>query len=284
MGRGMSESLLRAGYAVTVWNRTRSKAEQLQAQGATVAETPAEAASGADVVITMLSDPSAVSAVVLGPNGVIEGLRAGAVLVDCSTVDPATTEAIRKAAEAKGAGFLDSPVGGSKEAAAKGELILLVGGEPATLDRARPVLEIVGKRIIYAGPSGSGTMLKLCFNLTVSHMMAALAEALTLGVKGGLKPGTILEALMSAAIGAPFYEWKGRRIIERDFTTNFSTRLMNKDLGLISSAGHALGVPLPVTAAVKELFTMAKGHGQAEEDFCAVIKLTEDLAGVVVGE
>lgn len=284
MGRGMAENLLRAGYAVTVWNRTRAKAEQLRGLGAAVAESPAESAAGAAVVITMLSDPAAIAAAVLGQGGVIEGLSPSSVLVDCSTVDPATTEAVRKAAEARGAEFLDSPVGGSKEAAAKGELILLVGGRPETLEKARPILEVISKRIIHAGQSGSGTMLKLCFNLTASHMMAALAEALTLGVKGGLKPETILEALMSAAIGSPFYEWKGRSIIERDFTTNFSTRLMSKDLGLISSAGNSLGVPLPVTAAVNELFTMAKNHGLAEEDFSAVIKALEDAAGVVVGE
>jgi len=282
MGSGMAANLLRAGYVVKVFNRTRSKAEELAGAGALIAPTPAEAARGSDVVITMLADPPAVKDAVLGRNGVIEGLAAGAVLVDCSTVDPMTTAATLQAAAEKGARFLDAPVGGSKDAAAAGELLLMVGGDEKALDEVRDVLEVMSRKIIYAGPSGSGTMLKLCFNLMVSHVAAGLSEALVLGVKAGLPPQRIIDALMSGVLASRFIEWKGGCIVDRDFTTNFSIKLMHKDLNLLAGAGHSYDVPLPVTAAVKELFAMAKARGQEDEDFCSVIKVIEDFAGVDV--
>ena len=282
MGRGMAANLVKAGYDVTVYNRTRSRTEDLAKMGAKVVDTPAEAARGNEVVITMLSDPPAIEEAVLGKDGVIEGLANGSILIDCSTVDPVTTTKTREAADAKGARFLDCPVAGSKDAAANGELILMIGGDEDTLGEVRDILEVVSKTIIHAGPSGSGTSVKLCFNLAVSHMAAALSEALVLGVKSGLKPEVIVETFMAGTVGAPFYTWKGGCIMDRDFTTNFSTKLMHKDLNLMMSAGYSLDVPLPVTAAVKELYEMAKGHGQAEEDFCSVVKVLEDLANVEV--
>ena len=282
MGRGMAANLVRAGYDLAVYNRTRAAAEQIGAMGAAVVNTPAEAACGRDVVIAMLADPPAIQSAVLGPGGVIEGLESGSVLVDCSTVDPATTAATRAAAAAKGAAFLDAPVAGSKDAAAKGELILMVGGDQETLDRVRAILDAVGRKIVHAGPSGSGTSLKLSFNLLVGHVTAGLAEALVLGMKSGVKPETLLEALMSSMLGSRFIEWKSQCIMDHDFTTNFSTRLMHKDLNLMMSAAYDLEVPLPSTAAVKELFSMARGHGEADEDICAVVKVLEDLAGVEV--
>lgn len=282
MGRGMAANLLRAGYEVTVYNRTRCKAEELQSLGAKIADTPALAAKGNDVVIAMLADPPAICEAVLGEKGIIEGLENNAILIDCSTVDPNTTTATREAAAAKGARFIDCPVAGSKDAAAKGELILMVGGDENTLEEVRNILEVVSKKIIHAGPAGSGTMVKLCFNLAVSHMAAAMSEALVLGVASGLKPEVIINTFMAGTIGAPFFEWKGGCIMDRDFTTHFSTKLMHKDLGLMMSAGYSLNVPLPVTAAVKEYFSMAKAHGQADEDFCSIVKVLEDLAGVEV--
>jgi 3-hydroxyisobutyrate dehydrogenase-like beta-hydroxyacid dehydrogenase len=278
----MAENLIKGGFDLTVYNRTRAKAEDIAKLGAKIADTPAEAARGQDVVITMLADPPAVREVIFGKDGLVGGLESGSILIDCSTVDPTTTASVREAAESKGAAFLDSPVAGSKDAAAKGELILMVGGEEAVLNRVRPILEAVSKRIVHAGPSGSGTMVKLCFNLAVSHMAAALSEALVLGVKSGLKPEVIIDTIMAGTVAAPFYQWKGGCIMDRDFTTNFSTKLMHKDLGLLMSAGGLFGVPLPVTAAVKELFSMAKGHGQAEEDFCSVVKVLEGLAHIEV--
>lgn len=282
MGRGMAINLVKAGYPVTVYNRTKLKVEELVSMGATSAATPKEAAEGADVVIAILADPPAVDKVVLGPEGVIAGLGEGAVLIDASTVDPATTAREAQAAAKKGASFIDSPVAGSKQASLDGELIAMVGGPTDVLERCRPIFDVVCKKVIYAGESGSGTDLKLVFNLFVSHMGAALAEGLVLGTKAGLDPNIIIETLMAGVVGSRFYEWKGGCIINRDFTTHFSTRLMHKDLNLIMKSAYDLNIPLPVTAAVKELYGDAKTSGSSEEDFCSVVKAIERPAGVEV--
>jgi 3-hydroxyisobutyrate dehydrogenase-like beta-hydroxyacid dehydrogenase len=282
MGMEMASCLLKADYEVTVYNRTRSKAEELLSLGAKIADTPSMAAKGSEVVITMLADPGAVDEAVLGRDGVIGGLESGAILIDCSTVDPVTSSKTLAAATETGARFLDSPVAGSKDDAANGNLILMVGGDKETLDDVREVLDVISSKIIYAGPSGSGTMLKLCFNLMVSHMIAALGEALVFGVKSGLKPELILDTIMAGRIAAPVYEWKGNCIIDRDFSTKFSTKLIHKDLNLILSAAYSLDTPLPVTAAVKELYALAKARGLGEEDFCSVVKVLEESAGVKI--
>ncbi|HUV05518.1 MAG TPA: NAD(P)-dependent oxidoreductase [Armatimonadota bacterium] len=275
MGRGMAVNLAKAGYPLTVWNRTRSKAREFAAVGAKVADTPRQAAEGSDVVIMMLADPAAVEAAAYGPDGVVAGLDEGAVLIDCSTVDPGTSQRLAEAAGKRGARFLDSPVAGSKKAAEDGELILMVGGDEDTLAKVRPVLDRLSKKLIHAGGTGMGTYLKLCFNLVVAHMTTALSETLILGAKAGLDPKLILDTINSGAIGSRFYEWKGSCILNRDFTTNFSLKLMHKDLKLLMSAAYDLGVPLPVTASVKELFGTAKSCCGSEEDFCSVIRALE---------
>lgn len=271
----MALSLLRAGHEVTVWNRTRDRAEELAGEGAAVADTPRQASQGQDFVITMLSNPEAVEEVAFGENGLTEGLERGAVYIDCSTVDPMTSAVLAQAAAEKGAGFLDSPVGGSRAAAEAGELILMTGGDDATFEKARPILEALSKRIIRAGETTMGSYLKLCFNLMVSHMSAALAEGLLFGAKAGLDPALVLETINAGVIGSRFYEWKGGCILDRDFTTNFSINLMHKDLNLIMSAAYGLNIPLPVTASVKELFGTARSCCDPDADFCSVVKALE---------
>ena len=282
MGRGMAMTLAKAGYPLTVWNRTPEKAKEFAALGVEVADSPEQAAEGNDVVIMMLADPTAVREVAYGPNGVLEGLRDGAVLIDCSTVDPATSQNLASAAGQKGARFLDSPVAGSRKAAEDGQLILMVGGDENTLGKVRAVLETLSKTIIHAGGTGMGTYLKLCFNLIVGHMSAALAEALVAGAKAGLDPAVILEAVNSSVLANKFYEWKGNCILDRDFTTNFSVRLMHKDLNLMMSAAYGLNIPLPVTASVKELFGIAKSCCDPEADFCSVVRALEMVTGIEV--
>lgn len=277
MGQGMALTLIREGHEVTVWNRTRDRAEELAGRGATVADTPKQAAESKDFVIAMLANPDAVQAVAFGDHGLIGSLKEGAVLIDCSTVDPATSAVLAEAAAERGAGFLDSPVGGSKVAAESGELILMVGGDEATFEKAKPILEALSKKIIRAGGTTMGSYLKLCFNLMVSHMSAALAEALVFGAKAGLDPALVLDTINAGVIGSKFYEWKGGCMLDRDFTTNFSINLMHKDLNLIMSAAYGLNVPLPVSASVKELFGTAKSCCDPEEDFCAVIRALESV-------
>lgn len=284
MGQGMANRLLDAGYTVVVWNRTCDKAAEIAGKGALVADTPKQAADGADIVITMLADPLAIEDVVMRQGGVIEGLKEGAILVDCSTVDPETSRMLADAAVKRGAGFLDSPVAGSKKAAEDGQLLLMVGGEKSTLDKVKPILECFSRKIVHAGKAGMGSQLKLCFNLMVAHMGAALSEALILGVKGGLDPKIIMETINSGIIASKLYEWKGDCILKRDFSTNFSLKLMHKDLNLMMSSAYGLNVPLPVTAAVKELFGTAKSLCDPEQDFSSVIRALEEIAGIEVKE
>lgn len=278
MGRGMAMSLASAGHPLTVWNRTRSRTEGFPEIGAFAAETPRQAAEGSDVVFTMLSNPAAVIEVVEGPDGVFAGLGKGAVLIDCSTVDPPTSRSLAQAAAEKGADFLDAPVGGSKKAAAEGELVFMVGGGTDVLERVRPILDRLGKTVIHAGESGMGSQLKLCFNMIVAHMAAGLSETLIFGAKSGLDPKLILDTVNAGIIGSRFYQWKGECIIERDFNTNFSLELMHKDLNLMMKTAYDLDLPLPVTASVKELFGAAKSCCDPEEDFSAVIRALETLA------
>ena len=277
MGRGMAMNLAQAGYPLMVWNRTYSKAEEFTAIGTEVADTPKQAAEGKDIVILMLADPASIEAVAYGPDGVVEGLKDGSILIDCSTVDPQTSLKLAQAAAEKGARFLDAPVAGSKKAAEDGELLLMVGGDEDTLAEARAILEKLSKKIIYAGGTTMGTYLKLCFNTIVGGSAAILSESLLLGARSGLDPAIILEAISSSVLSSRFHEWKGSCILDRDFSTNFSLKLMHKDLNLIMSAAYGLDTPLPVTASVKELFQAAKSCCSPEEDFCSVVKALEEL-------
>lgn len=280
MGKGMARNLLKSGFSVTVYNRTRARSVELAADGAMIAETPADAAKGKDFVITMLSDPAAVKAVVEGEKGLAAGLGAGSVLIDCSTVDPETSAMLLKLAKSKGADFLDSPVTGSKVGAEAGQLIMLVGGDAAVLDSARALLEAMSKQIIHAGPSGSGTLLKLCFNLMVSTTAVALSESLVLGKKGGLNPHVVVDALLAGALSSYFIDWKGHAILSGDFETHFSTKLMLKDTRLITSTANALGFDLPSAKAASNALQSAADSGYSEEDFCSVVKVYEKAAGV----
>ncbi len=280
MGQGMAKRLLSAGYDVTVYNRSRDKAEAMMEFGAKVGDTPKSAVLEADIVISCLADPPAVKAVMYGEEGAIAGMKAGAILIDMSTIDPSTSIEIAEELKKRGKHMLDAPVGGSRVHAAEGQLTAMVGGEESVLERCRPVLDTLCKAVIYTGPNGSGAYTKLCFNLIVSHMTAAIAEALILGEKAGVKGQVILDTIMNAAIASKYYEWKGGCMMDRDFTTNFSTKLMLKDLNLIMSAAYGLDLSLPVTASVKELFAAAKATGHAEEDFCSVVKVLESIAGI----
>jgi len=281
MGKGMASRLAELGHEVVVWNRTRQVAEEM-GEGVVIAENPRQAAEGCDIVFTMLADPAAVNHVVFGANGLLEGLKPGAVYIDCSTVDPETSRKLGAAAKNKGADFLDAPVGGSKDAAATGQLTMMIGGDEAVLEKVRPVLEKLSRKITYAGGTGHGAGLKLCFNLMVSHMAAALAESFILAAKGGIDPQLILDALNASVLASKFLDWKGTCMLDHDFVTNFSIKLMHKDVNLMMQTAYNLNVPLPVTASVKELFGMAKSSGDPEADFSSVIRVLEELTNTEV--
>ncbi len=280
MGSRMSKRLLDAGFDLTVWNRTPGKAADLVRSGATEARSPKEAAQNADAVLTMLGDPASVHQTVLGPDGAIEGISKGAVLIDLTTVDPETPRKIEEAVARRGAAFLEAPVTGSKPAAAFGELVLMVGGDAKTLERARPVLQALSKKIVHMGPVGSGSRMKLVNNLVIAGSMQALFEGLTLGRRGGLEHDAMLEVLNSGALASFLLKMKGTAVRDRNFEPNFSVKHMAKDIHLALEEAHRKHASLAVLSTIHALYESALARGFADEDFAALVKVTEEMSGI----
>lgn len=282
MGQPMALNLLKAGHKLTVFNRTRAKAEPLETGGARVATTPAEAARDADVVISIVSDTAAVEEVILGTGGVLETLRSGSVLVDSSTISPTVSRKLACHAAGKGAQMLDAPVTGSKHGAEKGELTFMIGGERAILDRVMPVLQVLGKKHIYCGSNGSGLAAKLAQNTIQAAMVEVFCEGFVLAAKAGVQPRTMFEIIQSSMARASLTDFKAPFIFKGDFTPYFPLKLMHKDLELAMEAAYAQSVSMPAAAAVKEVYGAAKAMGKADKDYAAVVTFLEEIAGVQV--
>lgn len=276
MGLPMARNLLKAGYAVTVWNRTPQKGAPLAAEGATVAATPREAAAKADVIITMLTDVPAVEAAALGPDGLLAGARPGAVWVDCSTIGLEAARRFASLAEEAGLGWLDAPVGGSMLQAQGAQLRFLVGGEEAVLQRVRPVLERLGQQVTHCGPAGHGAAAKLVNNLFFAIALAALGEARALGQHLGLAPDVLDQILRNSPASGPFVPGK-LPVIESGCyePAHFALHLMEKDLGL-ALAEVAFG-PLPVSGAAYAAYGGARAAGLGHLDVSAVARYAELL-------
>jgi 3-hydroxyisobutyrate dehydrogenase-like beta-hydroxyacid dehydrogenase len=278
MGRPMALNLLRAGFPLVVWNRTSAKADDVVKAGARLAGSPRELAAAADVGMTIVSDPPAVEAVLFGDDGVLAGLRAGGLLVDSSTVSPAlATRAAASCAE-RGAAFLDAPVTGGTWGAEKGELVFMIGGDAAVLERARPVLEAMGKRFFHLGPHGAGQTVKLAMNLLLALEVGALSEALSLVVRAGLPAERLVEVMQASMGRAPVLDVKAPLMIEERYAPSFPLRLMHKDLGLALDLGNRLGVPLPTAAASREVYSAVRGASSEDLDYAAVAKFWQDRA------
>src|SRR5258705_3649165 len=249
MGRPMAANLLKAGYEVTVWNRTASRADELVAQGAKRAATTREVAAASEVVFTIVSDPPALESVLWGNDGVFAGLKRGSVLVDSSTVSPALERRAAAAAAAQGSEFLEAPVTGGTWGAEKGELVFMVGGEEATLKRVEPVLGVMGKKIFHLGPHGAGQTIKLAMNLILAVQVDALAEALALVTRAGLQGEKLVEVLQSSMARSGVLDVKAPNLLKGEYAPSFPLRLMHKDLGLALDLANQLCVALPATAA-----------------------------------
>lgn len=284
MGTPMALNLVKAGFSVTAYNRTRSKGEALERAGARIAATPAEAARDAEVIVAIVSDTAAMEEVVLGQGGVLEAVRSGAVLIDSSTISPAASRRLAGHLAAKGAAMLDAPVTGSKHGAEKGELTFMIGGEREVLERAMPVLTALGKRHIYCGPQGLGLSAKLAMNAILATMVEIFAEGFVMAKKAGVLPSTLLEIMQSSLARSGIIDFKAPFVFKGDFTPYFPLKLMHKDLELAMEAAYAQGTPMPATAAVKEVYGAARAQGQGDQDYVAVIRFLEGLAGVEVRE
>jgi 3-hydroxyisobutyrate dehydrogenase-like beta-hydroxyacid dehydrogenase len=272
MGKPMARNLLRAGFPVTVWNRTKSKAEDLLLEGAKLATDPREAAAVAQVLITIVSDPPALEEVLFGSNGALEGLRPGSTLIDSSTVSPDTARRVAKAGAERGVDFLDAPVTGGTWGAQKGELVFMIGGKAETLERVRPVLEAMGKRLILLGPNGAGQTVKLGMNLLLALQVDAFAEALALVTAAGVPADRLMEVLESSMARSGVLDVKAPMMVKGEFPASFPLRLMHKDVRLALELARKHGITLPAGAAAYETFTAVKDASRDDPDFSAVAR------------
>ncbi len=282
MGQPMALNLVKAGHRLTVFNRTRSKAEPLERAGVRVASSPAEAARDAAIIMSIVSDTAAMEEVVLGKGGILETVREGAVLIDSSTISPAVSRKFACHLAGKGAKMLDAPVTGSKHGAEKGELTFMIGGEREVLERVMPVLKLLGKKHIYCGANGLGLAAKLAQNVIQSTMVEIFCEGFVLAAKAGVQPQTMLEIIQGSMARAGLTDFKAPFIFKGDFTPYFPLKLMHKDLELALEAAYAQNIPMPAAAAVKEVYGAAKAQGKGDLDYAAVITFLEELAGVKV--
>ncbi len=273
MGSGMANRLLGAGFPLAVFNRNPEKAKPLTAAGARVAATPREAADGADIIISMVADDVAARAVWKGENGALADAKKGAVLIECSTITPDWVKELGEAAARRGCALLDAPVTGTKPHAATGELSFLVGGEETALKKAQPALEAMGKTILHIGPSGSGALIKLVNNFLCAVQAVSFAEALALVEKSGLDRAKTLDLLTNGTPGSPLIKAMSARMTARDYTPNFTTRLMAKDLGYAGKEGWRYAVDLTTAACALEALKNAIAAGHGEKDFSSVVEL-----------
>lgn len=286
MGRPMATNLLAKGFALTVHNRTRTKAEALQSLGATVVDTPQAVAAAADVVITMLPRPADVRSVLGGANGVLAGLRPGSLVIDMSTTDPGTARELAAQVAAAGGALLDAPVSGSTARAETGELTIMVGGSAATLEQARDVLAAMGTTIIHCGDSGSGQVAKLVNNAIAGINMVAVAEGFALGVKAGLSPELLYQVVRSSSGNSwcvenrlPYADVTPNVPAKIDFAPGFACALMGKDMGLVLATANELGLALPTAGVARQLYAAAEAAGDGGRDFSVVARSITRLNG-----
>ncbi|MBB3112937.1 3-hydroxyisobutyrate dehydrogenase-like beta-hydroxyacid dehydrogenase [Paenibacillus phyllosphaerae] len=276
MGAPMAANLLRKGYLVTVYNRSAGKSDELAALGAEVVATAADAVRGAEVVITMISNDDAIREVYYGASGIIDALAPGTIVMDSSTISPSLARTLATDIAAKHSDFLDAPVTGSKPAAESGTLVFMIGGEERVLEQTRDVIMAMARKIIYMGPSGSGQTAKLAHNTMVGIHAAAFAEGLAIASNGGIEAASFLELVQAGAANSRFAELKTPKLLERDFSVQFSLSLMLKDLRLSSALSDSLRTPTPVLEAVKSVFQVGESMGLGDLDMAALVNCYEE--------
>jgi 3-hydroxyisobutyrate dehydrogenase len=280
MGLPIAERLLSAGHKTYVHNRTPEKADPLLKRGAIWAESPAEAARESEIVLSMVSDPAAVEAVSLSESGILSGLGPESVHCDLSTVGPGSANQMAAAYAERGRRFVQAPVLGSKRQVEEGVLLVFGGGAEEDVQRCEPVWKAFAARVWHLPTAEQAATTKLACNLLIAHMILGLGQSLIFAKKGGVSPAKILDILDASALGAPMYRSKGATIAERNFNANFYVQHMLKDLSLAADAGRETGTPLPLNALSRELFIAAAQQGWGHEDYSAVVKVLEQMAGV----
>jgi 3-hydroxyisobutyrate dehydrogenase-like beta-hydroxyacid dehydrogenase len=272
MGRPMGMNLIKAGYPLTVWNRTASRADELIAAGARLAKSPQEVAAASDFLLTMVSDPPALEEVLWGSNGAMQALKRGSIYMDSSTVSPVLARKIAVACAERGVRFLDAPVTGGDWGAKKGELVFMIGGDAEAFREAEPILNVMGKKLFHLGPNGAGQTIKLAMNLILALQVDALAEALALVTRAGIQGEKLVEVLQSSMARSGVLDVKAPNLLKGEYVPSFPLRLMHKDLGLALDLANQLGVALPATAAARETYSYVKGAAKEDLDYSAVMK------------
>jgi 2-hydroxy-3-oxopropionate reductase len=280
MGRPMARNLLKAGYPLVVHSRSRGPVDEIARAGAKVGNSPRDVATQSDVLITMLPNSPDVELVALGRDGIIEGARPGLLFVDMSTISPIVSKKVGEALTAKSVKMLDAPVSGGEKGAIDGALSIMVGGDKAVFDAVLPIFQAMGKTITHLGPLGFGGFTKLANQIIVAVNLTALAEALTLAKKAGLDRDLTLTALAGGLAGSKCLDQKKPNYLADTYNPGFKIDLHFKDLGLVMESARALGVPLPTTAVVQELFSALRVKGRGGLDHSGVITLLEDIAGL----
>jgi 3-hydroxyisobutyrate dehydrogenase-like beta-hydroxyacid dehydrogenase len=282
MGSGMASNLLKAGYKLTVWNRSVEKCEPFARKGARVADTPVDAVRDAELVMYCLSNDQAVEEVVFGAKGILTGINEGQIAIDMSTVLPAISLREQEAYAKHGVDFLDAPVFGSKQESADAKLWIMAAGKRDTFEKVKPILEQLGQTVHYFGKNGNAAAMKLVGNLIVALEMEALAEGLVLAQKTGLDLNTVMEVVKVADFRSPLLVSNGQNILKRDFSPSFALKLMLKDAGLIEKFAKSLQSPIPALRVVGKNLESAVALGFGKENASAVIKALEKEAGVEV--
>jgi 3-hydroxyisobutyrate dehydrogenase-like beta-hydroxyacid dehydrogenase len=280
MGGRMADRLIAKGHTLTGYNRTRERAQWLVERGLTLADSPRAVSAAADVTFVMVTNSAALEAVASGPDGFIAGLAPGKVIVDMSTVSPAVSRTIASKVRERGARMVDAPVSGSVTTLEQGKLSIMVGGDRATFDKVKPILDDIGPKVTYVGGNGLAVSMKIAANISVAVQMLAFAEGVLLAEKSGIAREVAVDVLTHSAIGSPMLQYRGPFVLQMPDQAWFNVNMMQKDVQLALDLGRQLDVPLPTTAATNEWLTAARALGLAEKDFAALFQALARVSGV----
>ncbi len=276
MGAPMAKNLKKKGFEVVVWNRSPARAEALKAEGIVVAKSPAELADQVDAFCTCVATPEALMSV---SHEIFDTARRGQLFIDFSTVSVELVKSLASSFGALGVDFADAPVTGSRSGAEKGTLVIMTGCSEATLARATPIFQAVGEKVVHCGDVGAGTQVKLAGNALIASMLQSFCEGMLLTKKAGVDPRKLLEVVQASGFRSPYFDFKGKALLERDFTTHFSIDLMHKDLSLFLDNAATHRVPTPTAASLRETYNFARAAGLGDKDITAVITAYETLVG-----
>jgi 3-hydroxyisobutyrate dehydrogenase-like beta-hydroxyacid dehydrogenase len=283
MGSRMVQRLLSAGHTVTGYNRTKQKAQWLLDLGMRWAESPRIAAETSEITLSMVTNTEALHAVTGGADGIVAGLSAGKIYIDMSTVSPAASRDVARQVETRGARMLDAPVSGSVTTLEEGKLSFMVGGDPQTVQKARPILEAIGPKVTHVGSNGLAASMKIATNLSLAVQMLAFSEGVLLAEKSGIARETAVDVLLNSVIASPMVKYRGPFVLNMPDEAWFDVNMMQKDLLLALEMGVQLDVPLPTTAIANQMLTAARGMGLEKKDFAVLFEVLASMAGVKNG-